>query len=65
MTGVGQILDRLCTLPRRGPLYSATGASPPELQALIYRTAHCLHSLGIAPGDRVAIISRNCPEVMM
>ena len=33
-----------------------------ELQALIYRTVHCLRSLGIAPGDRVAIISRNCPD---
>lgn len=47
-------------------MYSATGASPTgNCRHSSTGRAHCLRSLGIAPGDRVAIISRNCPEVMI
>ena len=66
-TGVGQILDEsFARCPEREAIvFGDWRITYRELQALIYRTAHCLRSLGIAPGDRVAIISRNCPEVMI
>ena len=66
-TGVGQILDEsFARRPEREAIvFGDWRITYRELQALIYRTAHCLRSLGIAPGDRVAIISRNCPEVMI
>ena len=66
-TGVGQILDEsFARCPEREAIvFGDWRITYRELQALIYRTAHCLRSLGIAPGDRVAIISRNCPKVMI
>lgn len=33
-----------------------------ELGRRVYQFARGLHALGVAPGDRVAILSENCPE---
>ena len=53
-TGVGQILDEsFARCPEREAIvFGDWRITYRELQALIYRTAHCLRSLGIAPGDR-------------
>ena len=50
-TGVGQILDEsFARRPEREAIvFGDWRITYRELQALIYRTAHCLRSLGIAP----------------
>ncbi len=66
-TGVGQILDdSFARCPEREAIvFGGWRITYREMQSLIFKTAHYLRSLGIVCGDRVAIISRNCPEIMI
>jgi Acyl-CoA synthetases (AMP-forming)/AMP-acid ligases II len=65
-TGVGQILDEsFARCPEREAIvFGDWRITYRELPALIYRTAHCLRSLGIAPGERVAF-SRALPASLI
>ena len=66
-TGVGQIFDdSFARCPEREAIvFGSWRITYREMQSLIFKTAHYLRSLGIVAGDRVAIISRNCPEIMI
>ncbi len=66
-TGVGQILDAsFARCPEREAIvFGSWRITYGELQSLIFRTVHYLRGIGVEQGDRVAIISRNCPEVMI
>ena len=66
-TGVGQLLDEsFARYPEREAIvFGDWRITYRELQSLVYRTAHYLRSIGVSAGDRVAVISRNCPEYMI
>lgn len=66
-TGVGQILDEsISRCPdREAIVYGHWRITYRELGKLINQTAHYLRRLGVQKGDRVAVISRNCPEFII
>lgn len=66
-TGVGQLLDEsFARCPEREAIvFGNWRITYRELQSLIFRTAHYLRGLGVTAGDKVAVISRNCPEFMI
>lgn len=66
-TGVGQILDdSISRCPdREAIVYGHWRITYRELGKLINQTAHYLRRLGVQKGDRVAVISRNCPEFII
>ena len=66
-TGVGQLLDESFKRypDREAIVFGDWRITYRELQSLVYKTAHYLRSLGVKAGDKVAVISRNCPEYMI
>lgn len=66
-TGFGQIIDgSIAHHPEREALvFGDWRISYGELGAYISKTAHYILSRGIKKGDKVAIISRNCPEYII
>ena len=66
-TGVGQLFDEsIARCPERTAIvYGGWHITYRELGSLINRAAHYLRSLGVKKGDRVAVITRNCPEFLI
>lgn len=66
-TGFGQVIDgSIARIPECEALvFGDWRISYGELGALINKTAHYILSRGIKKGDKVAIISRNCPEFII
>ncbi|MBE9640509.1 AMP-binding protein [Salipiger pacificus] len=65
---LGELLsERAAALPDRPALIFDDAGAPPcwtyaELEAQVIHLAKALLAQGIAPGDRVAVLSGNCPE---
>lgn len=66
-TGVGQIYDNaILRCPDRTAIVSGDWRiSYREFGELINKSANFLLSVGVKKGDRVALISRNCPELLI
>lgn len=58
-TATGRNLDRIMLYRRAGKWQSISSG---EFGQRVARTAHALHSWGIQPGDRIALLSENRPE---
>lgn len=66
-TGVAQVYDAaIARCPDREAIVSGDWRiTYRELGSLINRAANFLRSIGVKKGDRVALISRNCPELII
>lgn len=66
-TGFGQIIDgSIARCPEREAIvYKDWRITYGEMGALVNQTARYLISLGLAKGDRISVISRNCPECLI